>query len=83
MSDAIRTGKFTWGDSVQVRPAAPPEFRPGDYAAVCGIREPEETFPEHRYLIEYDDGFSVEIPERHLAEYESSKDTSREGHAKA
>jgi hypothetical protein len=82
MSDSRRTSKFTWGDSIRVMDTAPSEFRPGAYAAVCGVTEPDATRSEHYYTIEYDDGTSVDIAERHLAAEDSSANISTDGNSK-
>jgi hypothetical protein len=62
----------TWGDTVRIKNHTSPAMRPGNLAAVCGMREVET--PEQAkqfgcaigttvYLIEFGDGSSVEIPE--------------------
>jgi len=67
MSNASKAAaKFTWGDSIRVTATAPAEFRPGSYAAVVGVREPDSTVRWYRYTIEYSDGSSVEIAEGDL-----------------
>lgn len=64
--------QFTWGDSVVVARNAPQEYRPGELASVCGIREVENSQQQEEfgvpigstiYLIEYGDGESTEIAE--------------------
>lgn len=62
----------TWGDTVRVKDHVPAAMRPGQLAAVCGLRE-AETAEEARqfgcaigatlYLVEFRDGNSSEIPE--------------------
>jgi len=61
----------TWGDTVRVKADAPERFRAGALAAVCGIRVVETSLEATAachpvgttlYLIEYDDGSSVEVP---------------------
>jgi hypothetical protein len=73
--------KFTWGDSIRVIATAPAKFRPGCYAALVGVRDPDETEPdetmrESRYTIEYDDGSSLEIAQRYLIPYEADDQRS-------
>lgn len=82
MSDTTPAAKFTWGDSVRVATAAPSEFRPGAYAAVCGVTEPDATRSEHFYTIEYDDGSSVQIAEGYLVAEDSSHGISTDGDVK-
>jgi hypothetical protein len=62
----------TWGDTVRIKTGALPLMRPGGLAAVCGIRtietvEQAEQFSRPigtaLYLVEFDDGTSVEVPE--------------------
>lgn len=62
----------TWGDTVRVKPEAPPYARPGDLGEVVGIREVENEQQSGQfgapigariYLIEFGDGCAVEIPE--------------------
>ena len=66
---------FTWGDTVMIRADAPPNLYPGAIASVCGIREVETLDQERRfgspigtqiYLIELQDGTSIEISEKWL-----------------
>lgn len=61
-----------WGDSVIVKAAARPEWRPGDRAEVCGVRQVETLevaavfgvpVGAQLLLIEFADGSSVEVPE--------------------
>ena len=61
----------TWGDTVRIKPNAKPEQRPGELAAVCGLREVETEEQARRfdcpigttlYLVEYGDGLAVEVP---------------------
>lgn len=72
------TNKFTWGDPVLINKSAPEKYRPGEYASVCGfsqiLNESEADFfncnvGDWRYIVEYADGSSVEIPEHHLERY--------------
>ena len=83
MTGSERTSKFTWGDSVRVRATAPSEFRPGAYAAVCALTEPDASRPEHFYTVEFDDGSSVHIAESLLTPDESPADASSDANAKA
>ena len=62
----------SWGDTVQVKAAASPELRPGQLAAVCGMREvdtADQAIQVGRpigttvYLVEFGDGHAVELPE--------------------
>jgi hypothetical protein len=66
----------TWGDTVRLKMAAPAELRPGQLAAVCGIRSVENSDQAKQfacdigttlYLVEFGDGHSVEVAE-HLVE---------------
>jgi hypothetical protein len=76
MNGSSRYGAgMTWGDSVRVRPEAAAEARPGATASVCGIRKVETreqgleygvTIGTTLYLIEFDDGTSIEVPEAWL-----------------
>lgn len=62
----------TWGDSIRVLAHAPSRFRPGSYASVAGVftigEREEKAFSEPRgtrmLTVEFDDGSSIEIPER-------------------
>jgi len=71
---------FTWGDAVRIESFAPAELRPGAWASVCGIRVIEKEneasavgYPlgTTMYLVEFEDGHSVEVPEALLAPDES------------
>jgi hypothetical protein len=62
----------TWGDTVRIKEGAAPEMHPGALAAVCGMREVETVEQAKQfncaigtilYLVEFDDGASLEIPE--------------------
>ena len=83
MSCSEGTSKFTWGDSVRVRTTAPAEFRPGAYAAVCALTEPDASRREFFYTIEFDDGSSAHIAESLLTLDDPSADAPSNGHAKA
>jgi hypothetical protein len=63
--------EFTWGDAVIVKPAAKAQFRPGSIAEIVGMRKVETKAQEKDfdasigsalYLIEFQDGSSLEIP---------------------
>ncbi len=62
----------TWGDTVRIKPGAPPVVRPGSLAEVVGIREIETpaqakqfaaTIGSKVYLVEFGDGQALEVPE--------------------
>lgn len=68
-------GDFTWGDTVRVKVGAHSARRPGKIAEVVGIREVEVEDHARQleapvgstlYLIEFEDGTSVEIAEAWL-----------------
>jgi hypothetical protein len=52
--------RFTYGDEIRVKNAAPSQFRPGQLAAVCSVRELQGSV---LYLIEFGDGSDTEISE--------------------
>ena len=62
----------TWGDSIRVLAHAPSRFRPGSYASVVGVvttgEREQKVLSEPRgtrmLTVEFDDGSSIEIPER-------------------
>ena len=63
---------FTWGDTVRIRADAPPQYQPGEVASVCGIREVETVEQERQfgspvgsrlYLVEFENGDAIEVPE--------------------
>ncbi len=70
--------RYDWGETVRVVLSAPLELRPGALAAVCGMRvnmsldqhaAAQSTAIERSailYLIEYCDGYAVEVPEEFL-----------------
>jgi hypothetical protein len=66
--------RFTWGDTVQVSSTAPSQYRPGSLGSVCGMRiatgdnsaSMETIEPTHLYLVEFGDGFTIEIPDLFL-----------------
>jgi len=75
----MRDFKFTWGDTVRVVESPPREYQPGQYAAVCGLREVKDEqeaaaagFPLGclLYTVEFDDGSSVEVPEQFLVAHQ-------------
>ena len=64
--------RFTWGDTVRVSSTAPSQYRPGSLGAVCGMRTvtnndsasiEQHIEPTHLYLVEFDDGYTIEIPD--------------------
>ncbi|NGX56758.1 MAG: hypothetical protein K1060chlam5_01004 [Candidatus Anoxychlamydiales bacterium] len=70
--------KFTWGDPVLVKKNAPQIFHPGEFASICGIdkivmeKEANEFFckiGEWIYIVEFEDGSSIEVPECYLEKY--------------
>jgi hypothetical protein len=70
--------RFTWGDSVRIRLDAPPNYRPGEYAAVVGVVEATfrngpyfDSFPPGAlYTVEYADFSSQDVPEESLQPFE-------------
>jgi len=63
--------KLTWGDAVIVKENAPEKYYPSAVGSICGIRtietceESEEfccSMGENIYLVEFSNGYSVEIP---------------------
>lgn len=57
--------EITWGDTIQVTGDAPLKYRPGQFAAVCGVRETskgEAVTAELIFTIEFGDGSSIDIP---------------------
>jgi len=64
--------KFTWGDSVIIRKNSPTKFHPGKFASICGTdkisfqKEADELSCKNQkwnYLVEFEAGSFVEIPE--------------------
>lgn len=58
---------FQHGETIRVRSDAPPEYRPGSLAAVCGVRPAGEAGneqPTYVYTIEFGSGDSIEIAEK-------------------
>ena len=73
-----KDNKFTWGDAVLIKQDSPKPYRPGEFASICGIdkvisqKEADQFLcknGEWIYLIEYEDGSSIEIPELYLEKY--------------
>lgn len=71
--------KLDFGAAVWILPHAPVDFRPRERGWVCGIREvatdSEAVAAGVRigtvlYIVEFDDGSSMEIPEEYLAAIE-------------
>jgi hypothetical protein len=56
--------ELTWGDAIRVKADAPPEYRPGAVASVCGFRDDPAYPGATPVIIEFEDGSSVEVPER-------------------
>lgn len=54
---------YTWGDSVRVRDEAPRAYRPGSLAEIVGVRDGGSTADALAsvYIIEFEDGESVEV----------------------
>ena len=74
-----KKNKFTWGEAVSVSKNAPSNYHPGEFASICGIdkittqKEADELLcknGEWIYIVEYEDGKSIEIPESYLEKYE-------------
>jgi len=75
MTDYTHPFKFDYGQSAQVIELAPECFRPNAFVSVVGMTHldaeyttPFGTFPAglDLYLIEYDDGSSIEVPESYI-----------------
>jgi hypothetical protein len=67
--------KFTWGDAVLVKKSAPKNYHPGEFASICGMNRiitqkgADKLLckkGEWIYIIEYEDGSSMEVPESFL-----------------
>jgi hypothetical protein len=54
---------YDWGETVRVVTTAPEELRPGQVCSICGMREKDGT---NLYLVEFQNGDSVEVPEAYL-----------------
>jgi hypothetical protein len=54
---------YDWGETVRVVTTAPEELRPGQVCCICGMREKDGT---NLYLVEFQNGDSVEVPEAYL-----------------
>ncbi len=76
-----KNNKFTWGSAVSVKKKAPQNYRPGEFASICGIdqittqKEADELLckkGEWIYTIEYEDGSSIEVPESYLEKYQET-----------
>jgi len=70
--------KFTWGDPILIKKDAPNSFHPGEFASICGMYKItyEETAKEYQtkvndwlYIVEFEDGSSIEVPECYLEPY--------------
>lgn len=75
---------ITWGDTVRICDGAKPEERPGALAAVCGIREVDSaelatelncSVGDMVYLIEFGDGFSIEITANQIVLFDEQEDS--------
>ncbi len=71
--------KFTWGEAVLVKKNAPQTFHPGEFASICSVikldpedllKDPSLMSAKWLYTIEFEDGSSIEIPEKYLEKYE-------------
>lgn len=74
-SNQIITNLFDYGDTVQVKPNAPVQYNPKAIGSICGIRQIkseavasyfQQAVNSNLYLIEFNDGNSIEIPEVYL-----------------
>lgn len=54
---------YDWGETVRVVMTAPEELHPEQFCSVCGMHEKEGT---NLYLIKFQNGTSVEVPENNL-----------------
>jgi hypothetical protein len=70
--------KYTWGDAVKVKISAPNKFCPGKTGSICGItpvyssdlvQKSENILETIMYLVEFNDGLAIEIPEEWLDIY--------------
>ena len=77
-----KNNKFTWGDPVLIKKSAPKCYKPGEFASICGIdkiitqQEADEFLCKAEdwiYIIEYEDGSSIEVPECYLEPYQDEK----------
>ena len=63
---------FDWGDIVQVKVKASPNYKPGELGSIVGKRKVKKTLKsnleeyEYWYLVEFGNGDAIEIPEIHL-----------------
>jgi len=66
---------FNWGDTVIVKHTAPKRYKPGLRGCICGMRtidsvevamQCDQMIDSELYLIEFDDGETLEIPEYFL-----------------
>ena len=73
-----KNNKFTWGDAVLIKQEAPTCYHPGEFASICGIdtiitqEEANKLFCQKGdwiYIVEFDDGSSIEVPECYLEKY--------------
>jgi hypothetical protein len=67
--------KLTWGDAVIVKNTAPKKYNPSAVGSICGIRTIEtceesqefcSSIGSNVYLVEFFNGYSLEIPDSFL-----------------
>lgn len=83
-SDQLLNNSFAWGDEIYVSQEAPNEFHPGTFGStgtfgsICGIREIsslqmakkfDQKMGSKIYLVEFENGEAIEIPEMYLTKY--------------
>ena len=75
--------KYDYGESVEITKNAPECYRPGTQGSLCGVRHIEAE--EHAnaayvkidtilWLVEFEDGFSLEVPEEYLTSLDRGYD---------
>ncbi len=66
---------FNYGDVVVIKQDAPLCYKPGSWGSICGVRTIDNLDTSQRfkqplnsklYLIEFDDGETLEIPQKFL-----------------
>jgi hypothetical protein len=74
-SDQVLDSYLTWGEDAKVIESAPQQYHPGEIGSVCGIRLITSSYTAEKfnkeigtklYLIEFEDGKAIEIPESFL-----------------
>lgn len=74
--------KFSWGDTVKIKHAAPRDLHPGSIVSVCALVEineedlrmdPALVESTWLYTVEFGDGSSIEVPECYLEKYKNEK----------